>query len=209
MAQLTDDGNGSPNGHTCLVRVKVRVKGRRSVARGRAAGCVRQGEGSTRGAGRARVEGGRARVSVAVKRRVRGRRRVWAAHLVELGQVPGHTRSSIVMHGHRYACLRNIKARDLVRDECPWSLGKRSMLKGSEKAPAFCAGARVAGSPELNCVDDDKSTLIGSCRRVDLRVSCTQKSRAAHVRAAEAGRVATSPTVAGLIPAASGRLFAI
>ena len=43
MAQLTDDGNGSPNGHTCLVRVKVRVKGRRSVARGRGAGHVRQG----------------------------------------------------------------------------------------------------------------------------------------------------------------------
>ena len=33
MAQLTDDGNGSPNVHTRLVRVKVRVKGRRSVAR--------------------------------------------------------------------------------------------------------------------------------------------------------------------------------
>jgi len=48
MAQLTDDGNGSPNGHTCLVRVKVRVKGRRSVARGRGAGHVRQGEGSSR-----------------------------------------------------------------------------------------------------------------------------------------------------------------
>ena len=42
MAQLTDDGNGSPNDHTCLVRVKVRVKGRRSVARGRErATCVR------------------------------------------------------------------------------------------------------------------------------------------------------------------------
>ena len=41
-AQLTDDGNGSPNDHTCLVRVKVRVKGRRSVARGRErATCVR------------------------------------------------------------------------------------------------------------------------------------------------------------------------
>ena len=48
MAQLTDDGNGSPNSHTCLVRVKVRVKGRRSVARGRGAGHVRQGEGSSR-----------------------------------------------------------------------------------------------------------------------------------------------------------------
>ena len=44
----------------------------------------------------ARVVGDRAVVSVAVKRRVGGRRRVWAAHLVELGQVPGHTRSSIV-----------------------------------------------------------------------------------------------------------------
>ena len=43
MAQLTDDGNGSPNGHTCLVRVNVRVKGIRSVARGRGVGrtCVR------------------------------------------------------------------------------------------------------------------------------------------------------------------------
>ena len=41
-AQLTDDGNGSPNDHTCLVRVKVRVKGGRSVARGRErATCVR------------------------------------------------------------------------------------------------------------------------------------------------------------------------
>ena len=44
----------------------------------------------------ARVVGDRAVVSVAVKRRVGGRRRVWAAHLVDLGQVPGHTRSSIV-----------------------------------------------------------------------------------------------------------------
>eukprot|EP00964_Phaeocystis_antarctica_P027004 scaffold15197_cov68-Phaeocystis_antarctica.AAC.1 len=60
------------------------------------------------------------------------------------------------------------------------------------KAPAFCAGARVAGSPELDCVNDDESTPIASCRRVYLRVSCTQTARAAHVRAAEAGRVATS-----------------
>ena len=44
----------------------------------------------------ARVEGDRAVVSVLVKRRVGGRRRVRAAHLVELGQAPGHTRSSIV-----------------------------------------------------------------------------------------------------------------
>ena len=40
-AQLTDDGNGSPNDHTCLVRVKVRVKERCSVAKGRVrATCV-------------------------------------------------------------------------------------------------------------------------------------------------------------------------
>eukprot|EP00964_Phaeocystis_antarctica_P002846 scaffold1509_cov43-Phaeocystis_antarctica.AAC.1 len=63
---------------------------------------------------------------------------------------------------------------------------------GSEKAPAFCAGARVAGSPELDCVDEDESTPKSSCRRVYLRVSCTQTARAAHVRAAEAGRVAPS-----------------
>ena len=32
-AQLTADGNGSPNDHTCLVRVKGIVKGRLSVLR--------------------------------------------------------------------------------------------------------------------------------------------------------------------------------
>ena len=55
-----------------------------------------------------------------------------------------------------------------------------------DNLPAFCAGARVAGSPELDCVDGDESTPIASCRRVYLRVSCTQKARATHVRAGEA-----------------------
>ena len=32
-AQLTADDNGSPNDHTCLVRVKGSVKGRLSVLR--------------------------------------------------------------------------------------------------------------------------------------------------------------------------------
>ena len=35
-------------------------------------------------------------VSVTVKSRVKREASVWAAHLVELGQVPDHTRSSIV-----------------------------------------------------------------------------------------------------------------
>ena len=151
MGQLTDDGNGSPNGHTCLVRVKVRVKGRRSVARGRGAGHVRQGEGSTRGAGRAvaRVEGDRAVVSVLVKRRVGGRRRVRAAHLVELGQAPGHTRSSIVngMATGTRACVTSmgtgpsveLRIHGLEMNGCGHEANERCE-NAPKRAPAFCAG---------------------------------------------------------------------
>ena len=64
----------------------------------------------------ARVVGDRAVVSVAVKRRVGGRRRVWAAHLVDLGQVPGHTRSSIVnsMGTGIHVPAKHQRARDRV-----------------------------------------------------------------------------------------------
>ena len=58
------------------------------------------------------------------------------------------------------------------------------------KAPAFGAGALVAGSPELDCVDDDESTPKTSCRRVYLRASCTPKAHGTHTRARELGRVA-------------------
>ena len=70
------------------------------------------------------------------------------------------------------------------------------MCKGSKKAPASCAGARVVGSPEIVRVENDESTPITSCGQVSLRVSCTREARETHPRAREAGRAAMSASCA-------------
>ena len=64
------------------------------------------------------------------------------------------------------------------------------MCKGSKKAPASCAGARVVGSPEVVRVENDESTPITSCGQVSLRAPCTQRARETHARAREADHVA-------------------